>query len=102
MATVDTEQRLNIGTSQHWNIQPSAGHIMERQVDTVSCGLYCMMIPDCLTHGIDIRLLTPTSVIKCRRRIAQALLEKVLPDIRTTLTAQECAGNRPVVDCRSG
>ena len=70
-----TEQRLNLGTSQHWNIQPSAGHIRERQVDTVSCGVYCMMIPDCLTHGINIRLLTPTSVIKCRRRIAQALLK---------------------------
>ena len=46
------------------------------------------MIPDCLIRGVDISLLTPTTIIDCRKRIAQALLDQSLPDIIITSSIQ--------------
>ena len=54
---------------------------MERQADTVSCGVYCMMIADCLVHNIDLSLLNRSTIVSCRDRIAQALLEQAIPAI---------------------
>ena len=48
-----------------------------------------MMISDCLIHGVDIRLLTPTTIIDCRKRNSQALLDQSLPDIIITPSTQQ-------------
>ena len=82
-----TENRLQ-SVQASWNILATAGHCIERQADGVSCGVYCMMIPDCLIRGVDISLLTPTTIIDCRKRIAQALLDQSLPDIIITSSIQ--------------
>ena len=42
-----------------------------------------------LMRGIDINLLTPTTIIDCRKRIAQALLDQSLPDIIFTSSTQQ-------------
>ena len=44
-----------------WTIERKAVQDMERQADSISCGIYVCMFVDCLTTGIPVNLLTQTT-----------------------------------------
>ena len=64
---------LNRGELRDWTIERKAVQDMERQADSVSCGIYVCMFVDCLTAGIPVKLLTPEVINSCRERSHIAL-----------------------------
>jgi hypothetical protein len=78
-----TAQRLNQENSIHITTDNNAAKLMPIQKDGCSCGVYCAMIADCLTSNINIQLLTPTSIIIERQRMAQNILGQAAPLLTT-------------------
>ena len=68
----------NSNTSTHILEANAAEHMIAQQ-DASSCGVYCAMIADCLPSDVDITLLTPTTIIQDRQRIAQILISQHAP-----------------------
>ena len=65
-----------------WTIERTAVLDMERQADSVSCGIYVCMFVDCLTAGIPVDLLTPEVINSCRERIACCILNNSVPTLQ--------------------
>ena len=65
-------------------IEENAAEKITIQQDSCSCGVYCVMIADCLTSNVDITLLTPSAIIKDRQRIAQNLISQHAPFLVTS------------------
>ena len=72
-------------TGYYYNfvLSENAADKMIVQQDGSSCGVYCAMIADCLTSNVDITLLTPSSIIKDRQRMAQNLISQDAPVLVT-------------------
>jgi hypothetical protein len=78
---LNTARRLSLDRYLHWNIKGNEASIFPAQTDGVSCGVYLLMIANCLLTNTDLSILTQDTMRRCRTRIAHAILEHRIPDL---------------------
>ena len=58
----------------NWEIDLNAGHIMGKQLDGHSCGIYSMMVATCLMANIPLTLINNANMVSARPHVAHCLL----------------------------
>ena len=90
-----TARRLQLDQYLHWNIKGNEAAVFPAQTDAVSCGVYLIMIANCLITDIDLSILTQDTMLRCRTRIAHALLENSIPGIIVGIPSPTQRSNNP-------